>query len=143
MSQQRKGLPVFLSFRAALTALHKGEATADDLAKGVFYFRCTRDHVMNPGCKGDQIEAEVRAHPAQHEQLKAALLVAEAEGRVAWRQADQGSSFKQLHELLVAHGLKGLPKYAGMFYGPEDRYQAVADACIESRLIPGKVRLIR
>lgn len=143
MNHRQSGLPVFLSFRAALTALYKGEVTADDLAKGVFYFRCTRDHVMNPGCKGDQIESEVRAHPAQHEQLKAALLIAEAEGRVAWRQAAQASSFKQLHELLVAHGLKGLPKYVAMSYGPENRYQEVADACIESRLIPRKVRLIR
>ncbi len=100
---------LFISFTGTLLALQSGRVNASDLATGLFVFGCTRDHAMQPGAAGEYVEDIVTKRPDLHLLLVAALLEAEAEGRIRWRTIDDFSArFELVDDLLVSNGHKPL-----------------------------------
>lgn len=128
---------LFLSFTATIRALRDGNVTESDLANGLFYFGCVREHALDPNAmelswfKGGR-EAHATLYPA--------LLAAEAEGRVAWRQKEERNSYKQLNELLKFHGFPEIAEEDGRSIGNTYCYPGVADRVRERNL---QIQVIR
>lgn len=105
---------LFISFSGTLLALHSGNATEADLAEGLFYFGCDRDHAINPGTEShgcDERRWLDRENPEVgnqiHSRLVEMLLQAETDGRVAWR-GKGGNSYEELNVLLTNNNLPEL-----------------------------------
>lgn len=100
---------LFISFTGTMYALRSGRVNGDDLSTGLFVFGCARDHAITPGAHGEYVEEVVIERPDLHEQLVAALVKAEAEGRVRWRSLEAGNaSFELVSDLLTSNGYKPL-----------------------------------
>ncbi len=99
---------LFVSFTALLRALKEGLVTEGDLASGLFYFGCAREHALDPW-KGETNEVHwyFKDNPEQgrvvHGQIVAAILLGESDGRVIWRTRDSRQSYEELNSLLVKH----------------------------------------
>ena len=106
---------LFLSFTSLLYALKKGSVTGEDIASGLFYLGCAREHAMRPGADGEDNELEwyfkddlAKGHEV-HERLVADLEKAELDGRCIWRQKAEMRTFSALDEMLVKNGIVGFP----------------------------------
>lgn len=97
---------LFVSFTATLTRMQEGKVSEVDLDNGLFAFGCTRDHALAPGAAGGYVEEVVKERPDLHERLVAAVLAAEHDGRVAWR--DKGlyanMEYAKINVLLCRNG---------------------------------------
>lgn len=105
-----------LSYRHTLLALLWAEATGHDLATGLFYFRCTRNFFFQEGSAAAEFaRANLARLPSVDtmerisEQLQAAVLLAEAQGRAAWRPHEHAmSSYAMVNKLLSDNGIEPL-----------------------------------
>ncbi|QQR60361.1 hypothetical protein IPH19_03005 [Candidatus Uhrbacteria bacterium] len=130
---------LFVSFTALLRALRDGIVTESDLATGLFYFGCRRQHAFDPSGKYNEVkwfyknDAEGQA---VHGKIVDALTKAEADGRALWRDADDGEqSFERLNTMLVAHDLKPLGLQLESFSdGGQYSYPGVAERVKEANL---------
>lgn len=122
---------LFISFTATMNHLVEGSLTRADLDNGLFVFGCTRKHAMQPGVDEEYVERSVRENPAVHEQLVAALVQAEDEGRVRWRGREEPSSFALVNALLAANNCGQLMSHEEAFgkdtpFGSGYNYDSVA-----------------
>lgn len=109
-STRTRAATLVLSWSGLLRQLYDRSLTFDELEGALFYFSCTRDHVFSDGV-GDSsgemqsyyVDDAVRC-AAIYATLCQALIQAEAEGRVAWREGCI-NSFEQLNQLLEINGL--------------------------------------
>lgn len=127
---------LFISFTGTLNALCFKTISPEALETGLFYFGCTRDHAITPGAKGEGIESIVRCRKDLHQLLVQALLKAETEGRVAWRQNDQPNSFAELNALLQANGVPAIDVDPQVRYS----YPAVQHTCRSHQVIWSAMR---
>jgi hypothetical protein len=104
----KKSPKLFISFSLLMSRLAEKKVTWADLSRGLFYFGCTREHVINPGANGEYVEMVVEENSDVLSRLQKAVLKAEKEGRVAWRKRDEHNSYEQLDGLLVSNGFKPL-----------------------------------
>lgn len=96
---------LFVSFTGLMYGIVAGEVSQTDLETGLFHFGCTREHAINPGAAGEHVETVVRKHPDVHAMVVGAILLAEGEGRIAWRTREDGSGrYELLLPLLAANG---------------------------------------
>lgn len=107
---------LFISFTGTLAAMSKGMVRPEDFDNALFYFGCVREHAFqsedtpspdyNTYPSGDIAlsfrRVSYEAMKLMHEELKAALVKAEAERRVEWRVLGQANSFRQLNAMLQA-----------------------------------------
>jgi len=100
-----------ISFTGLLRELSEGALRPEELEHALFYFGCIREHAMAPGASGESDERNYfkGGHEA-HAALVPILQRAEAEGRVAWRERGERSSYQTLNGLLERNGLKRLPE---------------------------------
>jgi hypothetical protein len=111
---------LFLSFSGLVRNIRDGQVTQEDLDNGLFYFGCSRGHVIQPFNRlgvGDDVTPafkgdSVRAHKV-HEQILKAVLSAEAEGRAMFRLAVGFTSYRDLNILLANSGYRLLRTEAG------------------------------
>ncbi len=99
---------LFISFTSLLALVGENKVTALELAEGLFFFGCWRDHALNPGAAG---EADERTwnngrYALAHPTIVEAVLKAEAEGRAAWHNGPKktGNPWRQLDDLLADNG---------------------------------------
>jgi len=127
---------LFVSFSSLLRLVGESKVTADDLAQGLYFFGCRREHALNPGAAG---EADERTwHKSQfahaHPGIVEALLQAEQDGRAAWHNCPnrQESPWNELNELLASNGLASLGDTHTAHFNYS--YPAVTDAAAAARL---------
>ncbi len=97
---------LFVSFTSLVYGIAGGRVSDADLMTGLFAFGCTREHAMTPGAGGEYVERGVKDHPEAHSKLVAAVLLAEGEGRVAWRKdSNHHTNYELVSGLLVKNGI--------------------------------------
>lgn len=87
-------MKIFASFTGTLRELKVGSVSQSDLREGVFVFNCTRAHAVEPWeHEPNEIrwfwKTDYEAGRATHQQLVRALMQAESEHRVLYK--DEGS----------------------------------------------------
>lgn len=102
---------LFISFTGTMSALITGRVTAEDLKGGLFVFGCSRDHAITPGAHDEYVESTVKKYPGLHQQLVAAVIEAEAAGRVRWHAAGEPTDYPLVDELLTANGFQPLMSF--------------------------------
>jgi hypothetical protein len=100
---------LFLSFTGTLSALKTGRVTEQDLASGLFYFGCTRDHALHPwnGMRNEVLGVfhdDPERGRTVHGKLAEALVKGEGEGRVMWRDFEGPQSYEVVNQLLTNNG---------------------------------------
>lgn len=99
---------LFVSFSSLMSRLASKKVKWVDVDRGLFYFGCTREHVMEPGAGGEYMETVITENPDILKRLQKAVRKAENEGRVSWRKRQEYNNYAQLNELLVGNGFKPL-----------------------------------
>lgn len=106
---------VFLSFLGTLRLMRDGQVSNDDLASGLFYFGFARVLVMEVDPEElEEVSRIFRKEPGRGQKtlirLRQALVIAETEGRAAWRIKGGAPevSQKKLSDLLVANDAQPL-----------------------------------
>ena len=102
---------LFVSFTSTLYALKTGSVTEVDLASGIFFFGCGREHAFDPW-SGDPASNEVEWHFEDdlekgrevHKAFVSALVQAEVDGRVHWHKSER-TSYDELNALLEKNGV--------------------------------------
>lgn len=127
---------LYVSFTAVIRSLAKGTVTDEDLAAGLFYFGCVREHAFEPWkASKDSHELtwffqradgsfDADAAAAAHRRLISALERGETEGRVVWRIMGEHNSYAQINELLTRNGLSALQVTA---WDAHYAYESVAE----------------
>lgn len=119
-----------LSYHHTLAAILNGTVTESHLATALFYFGCVRDHFFEEGSAVKEFErTQCNPEPSEikriFELLKDAVLIAEAQGRAAWRVDEHTiRSYGMVNELLSRNGFEKLPLPADS--GPKFRPREVA-----------------
>lgn len=101
---------LFISFAATLRQLRGGQVTVEDMEQGIFCFGNTRAEVFEPwACEHNELALSFRDDGALgerlHRQLLWALVAAEQDRRVAWRDPDSGRGHEVLDWLLQSKGI--------------------------------------
>jgi hypothetical protein len=131
---------LFISFTGTMAALVTGLVKVEDLKAGLFVFGCTRGHAITPGAAKEYVEPVVQRYPELHAQLVAAVLEAEAAGRVRWRGLREHTDYPLVNELLTANGYQPLmpfEEYRGDREWMTDHYnlQTVAERSRELQVV--------
>ncbi len=125
---------LFLSYTSLLRLVAENVVTAEDLATGLFFFGCRREHALNPGAAGEYDERKSfngrfeHVHPT----IVQALLSAEAAGRAAWHNVAHrvDSSWDILDKLLTNNGVPAIKREFD-YYSSHYSYPGVKDAVAE------------
>lgn len=106
-----KNRTLFLSFSRLLRALKNNEVSFDSLEAGLFIMGPERVYALDPDKHGDrdQVAAiwydNLEEGRRVHGRLREALLRAENEGRVLWKEPGSFSqTWEQVDEFLLRHG---------------------------------------
>lgn len=102
-------IKLFISYTGLILALKHSRVAEEDLKESMYYFGCTRDHVLQPGANGegselDWIVEEEEDRQTIHNLIVNAVLQAEKDGRAIFRVLGEDNSFSKLNELLTANG---------------------------------------
>jgi len=100
---------LFISYLALVCRVSNGGIDEADLERGVFYFNCSRDEALAP--LGDSTltalwlpMADLETKKRVHETVSKALIKADVEGRVAWKERGVIQSYNGLNKLLDRNG---------------------------------------
>ena len=104
---------LFISFTGTLQALQSGRVDSHDLESGLFCFDCFRAQALATAAEDENVESIVRERPDLHKLLIAALIKAEAFGRIRWFDDFEDSSFELVNLLLVGNGYNRLTSVKG------------------------------
>lgn len=99
---------LFVSFTSLLQLVSARQVSPEDLANGLFFFGCWREHAINPGGAGETDTRESNpAYSGAHAIIRTAVLRAGVEGRVAWHNGKNRtrSPWMRLDDLLAQHGI--------------------------------------
>ncbi len=110
---------LFVSFSGLLLALFEERVQNAELAEGLFYFGCTREHAFLPSERNADVQQLLSGNnPATvrclHNLILLSLGRAEAQERVRWRSPDEEQTYEGLNELLGKHG------YAPVWHSVDD-----------------------
>jgi hypothetical protein len=90
MPEKPKPVKLLASFTGTLRGIYNGEVTDQDLRTGWFMFGCTREHAVDPwrdSCNEvNWFWKNNEDGRKAHKRLVVALMHAENEGRVLWRE---------------------------------------------------------
>lgn len=112
-------LKLFISLLRTVEEVESGAVTQEDLLTGLFYFSCSRNVVLQPHWASQwEKEAKIEArsgqrHAAAHSMIVAAVLLAEADGRVAWYEPGKPMRFESVNEMLRRAGFSEIAGYDG------------------------------
>jgi hypothetical protein len=125
--KRRSRRKLFISYRGIIIRMVDHKVEAPDLRAGLFYFGCIRKTAFDLRNLDMQklIPDQTEANDV-HQRLVAALELAEAEGRAAWRTTAHPSSFEQLSDLLRQNGYRQVMPPNGKYFGPST-YAMVKD----------------
>ena len=93
---------LFISFTTALSVVHAGKVSNEDLKNGLFFFGCSKEAFA-------ALEAQVEPEgKAAYKQIQSAIARAEREGRVEWGPGRSKHPHAQMSALLSRNGLEPL-----------------------------------
>lgn len=125
---------LFISLSRLITALRKGEVTVKDFDNGLFFFGCTREHIMSRiSFKEEYSKAKLNyeySHLTMYEwfcydnfiykytlqyalHLRKAILKAENDGRIYWRKKEESTDWNKLIELVAKFETDVNPSFEG------------------------------
>jgi hypothetical protein len=117
--------PLCVSWSGLQLLINRGMLLSD-IAGAIYYLNATREQVMS----GDRTydgpelldmhEMDPDGFEANYQLLKAAILAAELEGRVAWPSEGQSNSYSVLNDLLYRNGLPPIMSLASPELGHYD-----------------------
>lgn len=133
---------LFVSWTALLRNLRDGTVTNADLQTGIFYLDCCRSHVFEPDRRSpmgfDTVNAksynellqfwedDIATRRNAHQAVVEAVLKAEHEGRIAWREERDGfNTYGYLGNLLKRNGYSGVIFPDSLYYWHQEVTESI------------------